>query len=258
MKDSKITWTTHTFNPWVGCQKVSEGCDLCYAEHLMDRRYHKVQWGPQGTRKRTSGAYWKSPFHWNRSAASSGRRDRVFCASLADWLDNKVPAIWRHDLADLINATPNLDWLLLTKRIEIFDRLAPWHRRNVPSNVWIGVSCETQEQFDRRYKYLDAINAIRFISYEPALGPLKIGAARPDWIICGGESGSGARPMDPAWARALRAECDVLEIPFFMKQIGTDHHNWPANIRGKGDAIDEWPEDLRVQQFPSGKSATAK
>jgi protein gp37 len=110
----------------------------------------------------------------------TGKRARVFCASLADWLDNKVPRSWRDDLAQIIHDTPNLDWLMLTKRIENFDKLAPWQRHDVPSHVWIGVTCENQEWFDRRYKYLDDIDAIRFISYEPALGPLKIGAARPE------------------------------------------------------------------------------
>src|SRR5712691_8207073 len=100
-------------------------------------------------------------------------------------------------------------------------------------------------------QYLDDIDAIRFISYEPALGPLKIGAARPDWIICGGESGPGARPMKRKWAQSLRDECADCGIPFFLKQIGSNNHRW-GNIRGKGDDMAEWPKDLRVRQFPSG------
>jgi len=253
MQNSKIAWTEHTFNPWIGCQKVSPGCDHCYAERDWDHRYHRVKWGPHGQRKRTTEGTWKGPPRWNREAEETGKRFRVFCASLADWLDNKVPRSWRDDLAQVIHDTPNLDWLMLTKRIENFDKLAPWHRHDVPSHVWIGVTCENQEWFDRRYKHLDDINAIRFISYEPALGPLKIDAARPDWVICGGESGPGARLMKPKWARRLRDECADLGIPFFMKQIGSNHDRWPANIRGKGDDMAEWPEALRVRQFPSGK-----
>jgi protein gp37 len=238
MQNSKIAWTHHTFNPWMGCQHVSPGCDHCYAESQRDHRFHQVQWGPHAQRKRTTEGTWMGPPRWNREAEETGKRFRVFCASLADWLDNKVPRSWRDDLAQVIHDTPNLDWLMLTKRIENFDRLAPWQRHDVPSHVWIGVTCENQEWFDRRYKRLHDINAIRFISYEPALGPLKIGAARPDWVICGGESAD-------------------LGILFFMKQIGSNHDRWPANIRGKGEDMREWPEDLRLRQFPSGKWSSA-
>lgn len=233
--NSQIEWTTHTFNPWIGCQHVSPGCDHCYAEAMMDTRYHRVQWGPHGQRVRTSKSYWRQPIRW--AEAAGRRRPRVFCASLADWLDNKVPQQWRQDLADLIVSTPELDWLLLTKRIELFDRLAPWSRWGIPNNVWIGVTCESQEYFDRRWSQTYGMNAIRFISYEPALGPLRLGRAKPypDWIICGGESGQGARLMAPQWARALRDECARLRIAFFMKQM-----------TGK-TAI---PSDLVVRQFP--------
>jgi protein gp37 len=247
-ENNKIELCDHTFNPWIGCQKVSPGCDHCYAEAMMDKRYGRVQWGPHGERKRTSQENWKMPLRWAKKA--NGHRPRVFCASLADWLDNKAPRSWRDELAQLIHDTPNLDWLMLTKRIENFDKLAPWRRHDVPSHVWIGVTCENQEWFDRRYKYLDDINAIRFISYEPALGPLKVGAARPDWIICGGESGPGARLMKPKWVRTLRDECANLGIAFFLKQIGSDHSRWPATIRGKGDDMGEWPKELRTRQFP--------
>ncbi len=88
-ENSKIEWTTHTFNPWIGCQKVSPGCDHCYAEALMDTRWGKVKWGPHGERKRTSEANWKQPLRWAKAA--NGTRPRVFCASLADVFDNQVP-----------------------------------------------------------------------------------------------------------------------------------------------------------------------
>jgi len=105
MENSKIEWTDHTFNPWIGCQKVSPGCDHCYAEFLMDHRYGRVKWGPHGERKRTSEANWKLPRRWAKH--TSGHRPRVFCASLADWLDNKVPREWRSDLGHLIEDTPS-------------------------------------------------------------------------------------------------------------------------------------------------------
>jgi protein gp37 len=234
-ENSKIEWTNHTFNPWVGCQNVSPGCDNCYAETLMDKRLGRVEWGPHGERKRTAAANWNKPLQWDRAALVADVRHKVFCASLADWLDNKVILGWRDDLADLIRKTPNLDWLLLTKRIENFNKLTPW--TNPPRHVWIGATTEDQKHFDRRWKHLGAIKAsVRFISYEPALGPLILGDARPDWVICGGESGANARMMDLQWARALRDECAEKGVAFFFKQV-----------TGKG-AI---PPDLMVRQFPT-------
>jgi len=211
--NSSIEWTDHTFNPWIGCQHVSPGCDHCYAEAMMDTRYHRVQWGPHGSRVRTSEAYWRQPIRWAEQASS--RRPRVFCASLADWLDNKVPQQWRQDLADLIVATPELDWLLLTKRIELFDRLAPWSRWDVPPNVWIGVTCENQDYFNRRWALTYGMNAVRFVSYEPALGPLCLGRTKPqpDWVIVGGESGHGA----PPWRRSGLMIC-AMNAPGFASR----------------------------------------
>jgi protein gp37 len=182
---------------------------------MMDHRYHRVQWGPHGERKRTSPENWRNPFKWAKDA--NGRRPRVFCASLADWLDNQVPSRWREDLAAIIEKTPQLDWLLLTKRIEMFGKLSPWQSDAVPKNVWIGTTCEDQKHFDRRWPHLFEIEAIRFISYEPALGPLVLDDAQPHWVICGGESGPGARMMDAAWARSVRDECAVKGVAFFMK-----------------------------------------
>jgi protein gp37 len=237
MANSKIEWTHHGFNPWIGCQKVSPGCDHCYAEREMDHRYHFVQWGPHGERRRTSVEYWKGPRRWARAAQKNGERVLVFCASHADWLDNQVPPQWRTDLAREIEATPELIWQLLTKRIENYWRLAPW--LEAPQNVWLGVTAEDQLHYEKRWAILRDIPArVRFISYEPALGPLIItGTQVPDWIICGGESGLGARMMDPAWARALRDLCSARGIPFFMKQM-----------TGKKPI----PADLLVREFPNG------
>jgi protein gp37 len=233
-ENSKIEWTDHTFNPWIGCQKVSPGCDHCYAETQNTfRKWNGGAWGPHAPRKRTSVEYWRNPYKWAKAA--NGTRPRVFCASLADWLDNRVPQQWREDLAVLVEATPQLDWLLLTKRIEMFEKLVPWQRDAVPKNVWIGTTCEDQKYFEWRWRHLREIDAIRFISYEPALGPLTLGDARPDWLICGGESGSGARMMDATWARALRDECAGAGVAFFMKQM-----------TGKKPI----PADLLVRQYP--------
>jgi len=248
-ENSKIEWTDHTFNPWIGCQKVSIGCDRCYAEAMMDRRYGKVQWGPHGERKRTSEQNWKGPLRWNKLARKTGTRLRVFCASLADIWDNQAPEEWRRDLFQVIAATPDLDWMLLTKRPENIAKmlptaiagLAPWPWRN----VWLGTTTEDQQHYDRRWPILREIPAaVHFVSYEPALGPLVLpsGSVLPDWIICGGESGPGARYMKRCWARNLRDECQELSIAFFMKQM-----------TGKKPI----PSDLLVRQYPKTSSRPA-
>src|ERR1039457_1132728 len=242
MENSKIEWTDNTFNPWMGCQEVSPGCDHCYAEEMMDHRYGKVEWGPHGERKRTSEENWKKPLRWDRRARETGTRLRVFCGSLADIWDNRAPKEWRRDLFQLIAATPNLDWQLLTKRPEKIGKmlpvaiagLEPWPWRN----VWLGTTAEDQEHYDRRWPILSEIPAaIHFVSYEPALGPLVLptGSKLPDWIICGGESGAGARMMEPQWARDLLHNCQHAEVAFFMKQM-----------TGKKPI----PPDLLVRQFP--------
>jgi protein gp37 len=235
-ENSKIEWTDHTFNPWIGCQKVSPGCDHCYAEAMMDHRYHKVEWGPHGERKRTSAANWAKPRQWAKEARRGGSRPRVFCASLADVFDNQVPGEWRSDLYDLIAATPELDWLLLTKRPQNLARMfptGPW------VNIWLGTTCEDQDRYHERWSILSRVPhvPVRFISYEPALGPMVpyVNEPRPDWIICGGESGPHARMMDPQWARGMRDACSDFGIAFFMKQM-----------TGKTPI----PPDLLVRQFP--------
>lgn len=180
--DTKIEWCDFTFNPWLGCTNVSPGCDHCYAEALMDKRYHKVQWGAGQPRVRTSEANWRMPIKWDKAAAAAGRRDRVFCASLADVFDNEVPDEWRRDLMRLIASTQNLDWLLLTKRIGnagkmLADTAATFgmtwgeHWRN----VWLGATVVNQEEADRDIPKLLAVPAAkRFLSMEPLLGPVDV------------------------------------------------------------------------------------
>lgn len=232
MKDSKIEWTDHTFNPWIGCSKVSEGCAHCYAETL-NNRMRWVEWGVHGTRKRTSAANWQQPLRWNLEAAETGQRARVFCASLADWLDWQAPAKWRADLLELIDATPWLDWLLLTKRPEAWEarimecagisRMASkWWRGEIPPNVWFGYSVENQKALTERAGPAMKIPAVvRFISAEPLLGSLNFGGYIPaDWVIVGGESGGHARPMQPRWAQEIRDQCLTLNVPFLFKQWG--------------------------------------
>jgi protein gp37 len=221
MKNSNISWTDHTFNPWIGCSKVSAGCAHCYAETLMDTRYHRVEWGSGGTRVRTSPENWRQPVKWNSEAEARGVRYQVFCASLADVFEERGElAAWRDDLHDLIHRTPNLDWLLLTKRPE----MAAWcyAEQPIPANVWLGTSVENQAAADRRIPILSAIPAaIRFLSCEPLLGEIAgIDLSAISWVIVGGESGAGCRPMAPEWAISLRDQCRVAKVPYFFKQWG--------------------------------------
>lgn len=270
-KNTNIEWATHTFNPWVGCTKISPACDNCYAEGWA-KRSGMVKWGAHESRVRTSTANWKQPLKWNKQVqlaqnawdgfkkSNPGltdsdliekgfikpKRPRVFCASLADVFDNAVPDEWRADLFSLIAATPYLDWLLLTKRIgnvekmlihAIGDSFYPNHE-----NVWIGITVCNQEEADRDIPKLLKIHAAkRFLSIEPMLGEIDLSniprrsnvrynsqpkswegwlATQINWVICGGESGSKARPMQREWARYLFQQCSNFRIPFFFKQWG--------------------------------------
>lgn len=176
-ENTKIEWADHTFNPWIGCTKVGPGCDNCYAKADFEDRRHRVVWGAGQARSRTK--TWGDPVRWNNQHeaffAQHGRRQRVFCASLADVFDNAVPDDWRDDLLKLIRATPNLDWLLLTKRIgNAREYLAKWPSMPWP-NVWIGATIVNQEEADRDIPKLLAVPAAkRFLSMEPLLGPVDI------------------------------------------------------------------------------------
>lgn len=182
--NSAIEWTTHTFNPWHGCVKVSPGCEHCYAETLSRRFGHDV-WGPAKTtpRRGMSVAYWKEPHRWEAAAAKAGQRARVFCASMADVFENH-PMVWewRQDLFGVIEETQHLDWLLLTKRPENMRAMLPadWLRRP-RANVWLGTSVEDQRRADERIPHLLRVPAaVRFLSCEPLLGPIDLSP----WVIC--------------------------------------------------------------------------
>lgn len=255
-KTTEISWCDSTFNPWIGCTKVSPACTNCYAETLM-HRWGKDLWGKGQPRQRTSAANWKQPLAWEKQAAATGIRRKVFCGSLCDWLDAEVPIEWLADLLDLIRQTPNLDWLLLTKRPELWgERICgatgywgyegqighcgatdawafgfDWLHFRFPANVWIGATVENQEMADKRIPELLKIPArVRFLSCEPLLGPVDLlnpCGSKVFWIgagvhlvICGGEGGPHARPMHPDWARSLRDQCKAAGVPFFFKQWG--------------------------------------
>lgn len=270
-ENSKISWTHHTFNPWEGCQKVSSGCDHCYAEARNARFSHgiAVNFGVDAPRRRTSEANWKLPLKWNKQARMKGLRYKVFCASLADVFDNAVPEQWRFDLFKLIEQTPHLDWLLLTKRIGNATAMLEktiraltagregWADNYFP-NVWIGATIVNQEEADRDIPKLMQVRAAkRFLSMEPLLGAVdlsqwldiiqdedgapwgrrNIGHLHDmlDWVIVGGESGPRARPMHPDWATSLRDQCKAAGVPFFFKQWGEWHT--AAFIGSTGEAV---------------------
>lgn len=317
--DTKIEWTDHTFNPWVGCTKVAPGCANCYAERDFDKRRHFAQWGPNGTRVVTSESNWAKPLKWNREAEAAGVRSRVFCASLADVFEDwNGPILESHGdtlfvcecgnkdgarteletpecsagsgsrmrrltlddlrcrLFALIDATPWLDWQLVTKRPQ--NLLKMWHSPKCPNcdeisctphktgvlsaayrpNVWLLTSVSDQTTADAMIPPLlecrDLVPVLG-LSIEPLLGPVDltewlydnccsglrehfdmngeyigsepcqcqggpIPTPRLDWVIVGGESGPGARPMHPQWVRSLRDQCQAAGVPFFFKQWG--------------------------------------
>lgn len=223
-QDSRIEWTDHTFNPWWGCTKVSSACDHCYAERWA-RRLGRDIWGYGAPRWFLSESYWRQPLKWDALAARQNHRARVFCASMADVFEwKKDLSFWRERLWHLIEETPNLDWLLLTKRPHLVNRLTPWGEA-WPRNVWVGTTVETQRSLDKRVPYLEGIPCnVRFLSCEPLLGPLNLDEVLDGqaihWIIAGGESGAGSRPCDPAWLCAIRDACLRTETPFHFKQWG--------------------------------------
>lgn len=262
---TKIEWAHHTMNFWYGCTALSPACDHCYAETLVTKRLGK----DFAERHRTGASNWKLPFLWDRRAAAAGERYRVFTLSLGDFWDKLAPIEWLVDALDVIRCTPNLDWLILTKRPQMilgalqaalrevnikqrgedfFLWLKGWLGGLPPRNVWLGVTAENQEQLELRAWVLSRVPAVlRFISYEPALGPLRLRRAtnRWDttwdvltgrildgrgampaatgafhWVIGGGETGSGARAWHQDWARLVRDDCAAAAVPFLWKQNG--------------------------------------
>jgi protein gp37 len=240
---TKVQWTWrllpdgtlipgYSYNPWWGCQKIAEECKNCYALDIANHYIKENLWGPAAnTPRRLFGeSHWREPLLWNRKAQQQGHRRSVFCASMADvfelhpQLDSERLKLW-----DLIEKTPWLNWLLLTKRPENVLSMAPWPTASPwPDNVWIGTSAGTQKRANDAVRYLLDIPAVvRFVSCEPQLEFVDFTPWLPElqWMICGGESGAHARPFNLDWARALRDACEQYQVPFFFKQVGGRYHD---------------------------------
>ena len=256
MKGSAIAWTTNTYNPWIGCTKVSPACDNCYAESFSMQKRFVTAWGKDTERHVTKTA--KDVRAWQRRLAKTGGREYVFCASLADLFEThptaeqERPKVW-----DLIRETPNLDWLLLTKRPQGFARM-PADLLTMP-NVWPGTTVESSAYLWRCDALIELgpIAGTKWVSYEPALGPVDFTShliQGIDWVIVGGESKQplGTRSLVPfnlEWARAVIAQCRVTGATPFVKQLGSafPQHTDPS----------AWPEDLRVREYPHHRMARA-
>ncbi len=258
-KYSKIEWTHHTFNPWWGCTKVSPACDHCYAETWAKRVGHGV-WGHRSPRRFFSDNHWREPLKWNREAEADGERRRVFCASMADVFERRAdlnPS--RERLWELIEATPWLDWLLLTKRPQNLKVYLPWSQ--LPSHIWLGATTENQRFFDKRIEHLLSINSsVHFLSCEPLLGQLDISSytsAGIDWVIAGGESGHHARPMNPSWLKNLRDQCVDADIPFHFKQWGHWSPEAPVGSR-RAQTIQIADDDKLITMFGLGKTGAGR
>lgn len=234
-KTTGISWTDATWNPWQGCAKVSAGCKNCY----MFRE--KTRYGQDpSTVIRSKPATFNAPLKWNLP-----ERSRIFVCSWSDFFHEDADE-WRDEAMKIIISLPQYDFLIPTKRIERVADVIPV--RFIPDNVWLGVSVENQEMADKRIPILAQIPAkVKWLSVEPMLEFIDFskfidGKNIPyDWVVYGGESGSGCRPCDPDWIRLARRQ-HHFDVITFVKQLG----GWP-DTRSK---LEDLPEDLRIREFP--------
>lgn len=267
MGQTKIQWAHYTFNPWWGCSKVSAGCKFCYAD-TFDHRLGGSHWGAKAPRRFFSDSIWKKPVSWNAEAKKLNRRYRVFSSSMADIFENRKDLIpHRKRLFDLIENTPNLDWLLLTKRPENWRKLMPdrWLVEGLPPNVWLGMTIEDQLHQDKRLHYFKGINAgVRFVSFEPLLKDIMEYNDRLfDWAIIGLESGNQARLIKKEPDENIESIASFIQdlkvrgIKVFFKQLGTKLSKHYKLKDSKGGDIEEYPQwfkgILSERNFPINK-----
>jgi protein gp37 len=243
-EETLIAWANHTWNLAWGCTKVSPGCAHCYAETGSHRYGHNV-WGANAQRRTFGEAYWRKPVNWNKKAQLAQTRRRCFTSSMCDnfedhpMIETELAKLW-----PLIRNTPWLDWLLLTKRAERIEAKLPVDWNDGYSNVWLGVSIENNDYVWRADHLRKIPAAVRFVSYEPALGPLdQLNLEGIDWVIYGGESGPGFRPHDLEWPRQMRRRCTEAGIAFFYKQSAA--HRTEIGTTLDGETIKEYPMPRR-------------
>ncbi len=228
-EQTSIEWATATWNPWVGCRRVSPGCAHCY----MMRDVARFGQDPEAIRL-TSAHTFNGPTRWKAG-------QRIFTCSWSDFFHEQADE-WRPRAWALMRATPQHTYMVLTKRSARFAECLPrdWDPTGRDRHIWLGVSVENQRWLHRALDLATVPAAVRFLSCEPLLGPLAFGVTtRPtnvleaiDWVIVGGESGAGARPMELDWARGVRDECRRAGAAFYLKQLG----GWP-NKRGGSAAV---------------------
>lgn len=264
---TKIEWTNETWNPVTGCTKISAGCQHCYAERMARRLAGRFGYpeAPNHFDVTLRPDRLDEPLSWRKPR-------RVFVCSMSDLFHEDVPDEYICDVFYTMHRCPHHTFQVLTKRpgqmLEWFNRpaasVSKWHRP-LP-NIQLGISAEDQRAADERIpQLLQCPAAVRFVSCEPLLGEIDISPylhgwhsdPRPqecdpgiDWVIVGGESGHGARPMDPNWARSLRDQCQDAGVPFFMKQMGSAWAKLHGCRDSHGGDMGEWPEDLRVREYP--------
>jgi protein gp37 len=250
---TNIAWTDHTFNPWMGCTKVSEGCRHCYAETLTKNRMGLDLWGPKAARQVTK-APWNNVKKWNAEASSSpgvlgaGNPHLCFTGSLMDWAEDRDDLVEpRQKMWELVRTCRNLHFQMLTKRPENIRRLLPADWGDGYPNVWIGTTIEDMRVASRADHLRQIPAVVRFVSYEPAIGPLHdLDLTDIDWVIYGGESGPGFRPHDLAWPRAMRDACAAAGVAYFYKQSSAIRTEMGIHL--DGELIRKFPTPRIVEQ----------
>ena len=255
-ENTAIQWTDNTLNFWWGCQKVSQGCSNCYAESFSKRVGRDI-WGPPAAtqRWRTKGT-WNDVLKWQRQAAKTGQRKKVFTMSMGDFFeDHPQVNSWRLEALDILEACDMLDFQLLTKRPENILKMVPgdW-RKEWPEHVWIGTSVENQAVANERIPHLINIPAmVKFLSMEPLLETVDILCLdKFDWVIVGGESGHHSREMPMSAVRSIIEDCQEFDVALFIKQMGEVQVRKMGLADKKGGDWDEWPDHLKIRQFPKG------
>jgi protein gp37 len=284
---TRIAWADGTFNSWWGCTRITKACKNCYAE-AQSRRFGESVWGDNAPRRFFGDKHWNEPIRWNRKAEKEGVQRRIFAGSMCDVFEDRRDLFFpRMRLFRLVEDTPFLTWMFCTKRPQNYHRLLPASWLGGPRpNVWLLATASDQDEFDTAANELIRVPAmVRGISVEPMLGPISRAQQwmqrgwfrspcpahtkrfelecvdcirqptqdlpRINWVVVGGESGPGARPVQSSWVRALRDQCADTRTAFFFKQMGSRGH------KGKGAELTDIPEDLQIKEFPQCEDDTA-